>query len=106
MSNERISLVELNSLDSASFVSHLGWIYEHSPWVAEEAWRKRPFGSLKALHSEMDAVVRDAKAGQRLALLQAHPDLAGRLAIARELTPASKEEQSKAGLADLGPEQL
>jgi 2-oxo-4-hydroxy-4-carboxy-5-ureidoimidazoline decarboxylase len=106
MSRERISLAELNSLDRASFVSHIGWIYEHSPWVAEAAWNGRPFRSLDDLHSAMDAVVRDSRADQRLSLLQAHPDLAGRLALAGELTPASQEEQSKAGLEHLSPEQL
>jgi 2-oxo-4-hydroxy-4-carboxy-5-ureidoimidazoline decarboxylase len=102
----RISLAELNYLDRTSFVSHIGWIYEHSPWVAEAAWEERPFETLNDLQAAMDAVVRDAPADQCLDLLRAHPDLAGRLAQAAELTPASKEEQSKAGLTHLLPEQL
>jgi 2-oxo-4-hydroxy-4-carboxy-5-ureidoimidazoline decarboxylase len=106
MSQGRISLAELNELDRASFVVRVGWIYEHSPWVASGAWEGRPFESLDDLRATMDGIVREASADQHLDLLRAHPDLAGRMAQAGELTPASKQEQSKAGLTQLSPDQL
>ena len=52
-----ISLSELNGADRASFVDHLGSIFEHSPWVAEGAWDPRPFATLEVLHGAMVAVV-------------------------------------------------
>jgi 2-oxo-4-hydroxy-4-carboxy-5-ureidoimidazoline decarboxylase len=95
------SLPELNRMEQSSFVSRIGWVYEHSPWVAEKAWEHRPFANLDALHSAMDAVVRAAPEEKRLALIQAHPDLAGRQAKLGQLTDASSREQVQAGLKGL-----
>ena len=94
-------LAELNRMDRSAFVNSIGWVYEHSPWVAEKAWERRPFADLDALHSAMDAVVRAAPEEKRLALIQAHPDLAGRQAKLGQLTDASSREQAQAGLKGL-----
>jgi 2-oxo-4-hydroxy-4-carboxy-5-ureidoimidazoline decarboxylase len=94
-------LAELNGMDRSAFVGSIGWVYEHSPWVAEKAWEHRPFADLDALYSAMDAVVQAAPEEQRLALIQAHPDLAGRQAKLGQLTDASSREQSLAGLKGL-----
>ena len=101
MSAERLSLSELNAMDPAAFVSQVGWVYEHSPWVAEGAWKDRPFSTMDDLCAAMERAVHSATPPQQLALIQAHPDLAGRLSAASELTPASRSEQAGAGLHQL-----
>jgi 2-oxo-4-hydroxy-4-carboxy-5-ureidoimidazoline decarboxylase len=90
-------LVELNALDEEDFVERIGGIYEHSPWVAEAAWQHRPFASVAALHAAMHDAVLSSGAERQLALIRAHPELAGKLAAA-ELTEASRGEQVSAGL--------
>lgn len=104
MSTTSLSLAELNKMDRSSFVSRIGWVYEHSPWVAEEAWQHRPFATFELLYSVMEAVVRAAPEDKRFALIQAHPDLAGQLANLGQLTDASNREQAEAGLTELTPE--
>jgi 2-oxo-4-hydroxy-4-carboxy-5-ureidoimidazoline decarboxylase len=103
--NERLSLSQLNLLDRAGFVSQIGWVYEHSPWVAEEAWEDRPFATIEDLHTAMERVVEFALPEKKLALILAHPDLAGNLARVGELTDASRREQTGAGLNHLTPAQ-
>jgi len=92
------TLAELNSSDRNFFVAALGHLFEHSPWVAAETFDKRPFQSLEELHGALCATMRAAPAERQLALIGAHPDLAGRLARAGQLTAASTREQSAAGL--------
>lgn len=98
-----ISLAELNGLDLPGFVAALDGIYEHSPWVAEAAIDAGPFASrldlLDALNGAMLAAPRDT---QR-ALICAHPELAGKAAIAGEMTAESQREQSGAGLDRCSP---
>ena len=86
--------MELNAGDQAAFVRALGWIFEHSPWVAERAWARRPFDSLDHLHAAMTTVVQEATEAEQLALLRAHPDLGTRARISE----ASTGEQRGAGL--------
>jgi 2-oxo-4-hydroxy-4-carboxy-5-ureidoimidazoline decarboxylase len=88
---------ELNRLPREAFAARLGAIYEHSPWVAERAFGARPFDSIDVLHATMQGVVAAASDAERLELLRAHPELAGRLAAAR-LTEHSRNEQAGAGL--------
>src|ERR1700743_2516632 len=71
-------MAAINAMDRAAFVEKFGGIFEHSPWVAEQAWDNRPFASLDAMHAAMVAVAKEAPAPQQIALLQAHPDLAGK----------------------------
>jgi len=99
--NSSISLEALNTSDRGAFVSALGAIYEHSPWVAEGALLGRPFDSLAALHEHMSGVVKSADETRQLALINAHPDLAGKAARAGAITANSKVEQRSAGLERL-----
>jgi 2-oxo-4-hydroxy-4-carboxy-5-ureidoimidazoline decarboxylase len=92
-----MTLDELNACDKTAFVSALEWIFEESPWVAERAWQRRPFGSCDALHAAMTQVVAEAPEAEQLALLRAHPDLGTRARISE----ASTGEQRGAGLDQL-----
>lgn len=88
----------LNALSKADFIARLGGVFENSPWVAERAYPKRPFGGVRELHAAMCAEVAAAGEAAQLALIRAHPDLAGKAALAGELTAASSSEQAGAGL--------
>jgi len=94
-----MTLDEINRLDRAGFVAALGGIFEYSPWVAESAFAARPFASIATLHEAMVAAMQGASDTQKLSLLRAHPELAGKAAIRAELTPDSTREQAGAGLA-------
>ena len=103
---EKITIERVNDLDEEEFVGRFGSLYEHSPWVAEAAWRGRPFGDLSELHEAFLRAVRDAPPKRRLALIREHPELAGKAAVAGELTPESTSEQTSAGLNRLTPEEV
>ena len=90
-------MAEINALSRDAFVARLGSIYEHSPWVAEAAWAARPFADLDALHDAMQSAMLAASVARRQALIDAHPELLGRLEAAR-LTESSRAEQASAGL--------
>ncbi len=92
------TLEALNACDRAAFVAALGHLFEHSPWVAEEAAQGRPYPDAAALLAGLCGAMRSAPRDRQLALIRAHPDLAGRLARAGELTAASAREQAHAGL--------
>lgn len=77
-------------------------VFEHSPWVAERAWRRQPFASVDALHGEMMAVVRAASRDEQLALIRAHPELAGGM----NLTVDSSSEQGRLGFTRLTREEF
>jgi len=94
---------EINALDRGAFVATLGGIFEHSPWVADGAFAARPFASVDALHGAMLGVVSAAGEARQLALLRAHPELAGKAAVRGELTADSTTEQAGAGLAACTP---
>jgi 2-oxo-4-hydroxy-4-carboxy-5-ureidoimidazoline decarboxylase len=100
------TLEELNAKDAAGFEQALGGIYEESPWVARAVSGKGPFKSVRALAEAMATIVNDADEETKLRLLRAHPDLAGRAALAGKVTAESSEEQSRAGLAHCTPEEL
>lgn len=93
-----MTLDALNAMSVTAFVEALGGIFEHSPWVAQAVADARPFKDLDALHAAMAAAVEAAPREARLALLRAHPDLAGRAARAGRLTRNSTREQAGAGL--------
>jgi 2-oxo-4-hydroxy-4-carboxy-5-ureidoimidazoline decarboxylase len=93
-----MTLDQLNALDRSAFVAQLGGIFEHSPWVAERVVAQRPFASVDALHAAMVEVVAAASNTEKLVLIRAHPQLAGKAAIRNELTAASRSEQHGAGL--------
>ena len=101
-----IALDELNRSTSSRFIEALGGIYEHSPWVAEAVANKRPFASLAALHEAMRQAVVTADEARKRALIEAHPDLAGKAARAGTLTSHSKAEQESAGLDRLSEKEF
>jgi OHCU decarboxylase len=94
----------LNAADRAAFVAAIGFAFEHSPWVAEAAWDRRPFADLDALHAALVDAVARAPREHRIALIAAHPDLAGRVAREGGLTAPSRGEQRAAGLDRLTAE--
>ncbi len=97
----RVSLTELNQMNSEPFIATLADIFEHSPWVAECSFSSRPFNTVNDLHSVMLNCVAQAGLDKQLALICAHPDLAGKAALAGDLTEASNKEQAGAGLSSL-----
>jgi len=96
------TLVELNSLDREEFVAEIGWVFENSPWVAERAWKNRPFSCLESLLSTMIGEVDSASEQEQLNLLRAHPDLGARVRVGS----ASDAEQAGAGLDSLSEEEF
>lgn len=92
------SLADLNTAQRAAFTAALGHLFEHSPWVADQAWLRRPFRDAAQLHAALCATMRAAPADWQLALICAHPDLAGRMAQGKQLTAESTREQASAGL--------
>jgi 2-oxo-4-hydroxy-4-carboxy-5-ureidoimidazoline decarboxylase len=92
-------------MDETRFVAHFGGVFEHSRWVADGAWAARPFASIDALHAAMCEVVARAGRERQLALIRAHPELAGKAAVRGELTQASTREQRGAGLDQCSPEE-
>lgn len=106
MPANRLSINEVNALSPAEFVRVFGPVFEHSPWVAEAAASKRPLAGIEQLHSTMCEVVRTAPVEKQLSLIQAHPDLVGRAALAGTLTKESTKEQASAGLNNLTPEEV
>ena len=98
-----------SALDRTQFVTLYGRVYEHSPWIAEAAWSaglKPQHDTVEGLHEALAAIVNAAPRGRQLALLNAHPDLAGRLAVRGELTAESSSEQASAGLDTCSPEEF
>ena len=99
-------LPQLNFLSCEEFIRIVGPVFEHSPWIAEAAWPKRPFASVEALHATLCEIVRAASEEKQLALIRAHPDLVGKLALAGQLTRESTGEQASAGLDRLTAEEV
>jgi OHCU decarboxylase len=95
----------INELDRAAFVERFGPLFEHSPWVAEDAWTDRPFADQDELFEALRAAMYSSSQERHLALIRAHPDLAGKAAIEGSLTTSSKREQSSAGLDRLTPDE-
>lgn len=96
-----MTIDQINDLDKSAFVQAVGWVFEHSPWVAERSWSHRPFASLEELNGTMESEVESASRVERLALLRAHPDLGSRA----QMSPSSTDEQAAAGLDRLTVEE-
>jgi N-carbamoyl-L-amino-acid hydrolase len=101
-----ITLEQLNRAEGAEFVRLLDGTYEHSPWIAQAAWAARPFRSLAQLKLALAGVVRSAGREAQLALIRAHPELAGKAMVSKTLTAESTHEQGRAGLTDCTPEEF
>ncbi len=91
----------LNGCPVDAFVAEVGFAFEDSPWIARSAAARRPFRNVAELHAAMVAVVTGASDAAKVALIAAHPDLAGRVAREGRLTAASAAEQAGAGLGAL-----
>ena len=89
--------------DRDRFLAAYGQLFDHSPWVVERAWDKRPFADAKALHCAFLRVIAEATPDERSALARAHPELADKVAMAQGLTASSAKEQASAGLDRLSP---
>ncbi|MEZ0243475.1 MAG: 2-oxo-4-hydroxy-4-carboxy-5-ureidoimidazoline decarboxylase [Sphingomonas sp.] len=89
--------------DRDTFIARYGPLFEHSPWVAQRAATMLPFSSL---HAGLMKVVHDATPEEQLALIRAHPELAGKAAVDGGLTEASAAEQASAGLDQLSQEEF
>lgn len=94
-----VTIAQLNDLSCDQFVEVVGWVFEHSPWVAEAAWTRRPFADVDQLHEAMRTLVAEAGRERQAALLRAHPDLGARA----RMSDASVGEQAGAGLDRLTP---
>ena len=101
-----ITLESLNQAGTAQFVEALHGIYEHSPWIPERAASARPFANITALKLALQQAVRDAGADAQLGLIRAHPELAGKAAVAGTLTRESTGEQARAGLNQCSAEEF
>jgi 2-oxo-4-hydroxy-4-carboxy-5-ureidoimidazoline decarboxylase len=98
----RLIIKEVNQLNKEDFVETIGWVFEHSPWVAEKAWESMPFKSREELLQTMVTVVKNADHALQLALLRAHPDLGTRLKISE----VSQKEQAGVGLDKLSTQEF
>ena len=104
-----LTLATVNRMDAADFAAAFGGVYEHSPWVAACALAQRPpggFASRAGLHAALVATVHAATEAEQVALLRAHPELAGKEAASGTLTADSTREQAVAGLTALGPAEV
>ena len=101
-----ITLDQLNAAPLTEAVQLLDGLYEHSPWIAELAMAKRPFASLAALKHACAQVLHAAGPEPQLALIRAHPELAGKAMVSQTLTAESTNEQSKAGLTNCTPDEF
>jgi N-carbamoyl-L-amino-acid hydrolase len=101
--NIMLTLQTLNQASPPEFAALLAGVYEHSPWIAERAWTRRPFATLAQLKLALVHAVREATREEQLGLIRAHPELAGKAMVARELTAESTGEQQRAGLTHCTP---
>ncbi len=101
-----LTLTQLNQASAAEAVQLLDGLYEHSPWIAERALAHRPFTSWAHLKYCMTQVLQEAGRDAQIGLIRAHPELAGKAMVRKELTAESTNEQSKAGLTDCTPQEF
>ncbi len=96
-----LNLQQLNALSREDFRQMIGPVFEHSPWIAEQTWSKRPFENRDYLHAALCKTVADANEQAKLDLIRAHPDLVGRAVLTNE----SRTEQARADLDNLSREE-
>jgi OHCU decarboxylase len=101
-----MTLQEVNRLAHARFVAALGAVFEHSPWIAQQAFAQRPFENVEQLHAKMMQAVLAAPLEAQLTLIRAHPELAGREATSGTLTADSTSEQTRLGFHALSRGEL
>ena len=103
---QALTLATLDAATDDEFTALLAGIYEHSPWVAARTAARRPLRSLAQLKRALVETVGAATPAEQLALLRAHPELAGKAMLAKTLTAESSHEQSRAGLTECTPSEL
>lgn len=96
-----VSLDIVNRMTVAAFIQAFGDVAEHAPWVAAVAAQARPFASRQGMSDAFGKAVVRAARERQMDLLLAHPDLAGKAAVAGDLTQESRAEQAGAGLDEL-----
>jgi N-carbamoyl-L-amino-acid hydrolase len=101
-----LTLHALNHATEAEFTGLLEGVYEHSPWIAQRAWSRRPFATLASLKRALVEVVREADRNDQLALIRAHPELAGKALVSGTLTSESTNEQTSSGLTNCSAEEF
>ena len=101
-----LTLEQINTASTAEALHALDGVYEHSPWIAEQALSQRPFRTLAQLKHALALAVRTASDEMQLGLIRAHPELAGKAMVDQSLTAESTGEQSKAGLTHCTPEEF
>lgn len=101
-----LDIQAINAMGRDDFIAAVGPVFEHSPWVAERAWAVRPFADPAALHAALVAAITAASPAEQLALLNAHPELAGQAARTGEITAESRGEQGRAGLDQLSEAEM
>ncbi len=100
-----MSVGAINALSAEAFVERFGFLFEHSPWIVAAAETRRPFADIAAMEAAMADVIEDAGEEAQIALLRAHPELAGKAVLDKTLTEASTAEQASAGLDRLTPDE-
>ena len=103
---DTLTLDALNDASPEQALAMLDGLYEHSPWIAEQALAARPFRSVEQLRQVMADILARAPEDAQLALIRAHPELAGKAMVARTLTAESTSDQSAAGLTECTPEEF
>ncbi|MFC7461475.1 2-oxo-4-hydroxy-4-carboxy-5-ureidoimidazoline decarboxylase [Hydrogenophaga defluvii] len=101
-----LTLEQLNTSPPSELLAELGGLYEHSPWFVETALQSRPFASLAHFKHTLVQAVDGAGRESQLALVRAHPELAGKAMVAKTLTAESTNEQGKAGLTACTPDEF
>ena len=101
-----LTISQFNQFDRTEFIRVVGPVFEHSPWIAEITFAKKPFADLENLHRVLCETINNSGEEKQLALIRAHPDLVGKIALARQLTKESTNEQASAGLNKLSPEEI
>ncbi|ULR89905.1 2-oxo-4-hydroxy-4-carboxy-5-ureidoimidazoline decarboxylase [Comamonas sp. B21-038] len=101
-----LTLEQLNQATPDAALAMLDGLYEHSPWIAQAALAQRPFASLAQLKHAMVRVLAQAPVDAQLALIRAHPELAGKAMVANTLTAESTSEQNRAGLTQCTPKEF
>lgn len=100
------TLDQLNRASAGEAMEMLDGLYEHTPWVAREAIKQRPFADADALQAALVAALDAGKMEQKLELIRVHPELAGKAMEDNTLTAESTSEQKQAGLTNCSPEEL
>ncbi len=106
MTRKKLSLQEINAFNQDRFTTELTPLFEGPPWIVTQAWQARPFASRDALYQTLCQIMFQAPREQQERLLNAHPDLVGRAALAGTLSSESTGEQAAAGLNHLSSEEI